>query len=97
MSFRANTSINEAVEIIAQGRALLHSVTIPEGLTSYQIVNLLNENEILSGEIQEIPEEGLADAGYLSLRTGDGADADYPGDDARPGAGTRADLGQARR
>jgi len=56
--FRANTSINEAVEIIAQGRALLHSVTIPEGLTSYQIVNLLNENEILSGEIQEIPEEG---------------------------------------
>lgn len=56
--FRANTSINEAVEIIAQGRSLLHSVTIPEGLTSYQIVNLLNNNEILTGEIEEIPPEG---------------------------------------
>ncbi len=57
-AFRAGTSINEAMEIIAQGRSLLHSVTIPEGLTSYQIVNLLNENEILDGEITEVPEEG---------------------------------------
>ncbi|KPQ10197.1 MAG: YceG family conserved hypothetical protein [Saliniramus fredricksonii] len=57
-AFRANTSMNEAMEIIAQGRSLLHSVTIPEGRTSYQIVNLLNENEILDGEITEVPEEG---------------------------------------
>ena len=57
-AFRANTSINEAMEIIAQGRSLLHSVTIPEGLTSYQIVNLLNRHEILEGEIPEVPPEG---------------------------------------
>ena len=57
-AFRANTSINEAMDIIAQGRSLLHSVTIPEGLTSYQIVNLLNDHEILDGEIAEVPEEG---------------------------------------
>lgn len=57
-AFRANTSINEAMEIIAQGRSLLHSVTIPEGLTSYQIVNLLNRHEILEGEIAEVPPEG---------------------------------------
>src|SRR6056297_2422131 len=57
-AFRANTSMNEAMEIMAQGRSLLHSVTIPEGLTSYQIVNLLNENEILDDKITEVPEEG---------------------------------------
>ncbi len=57
-AFRANASINEAMDIIAQGRSLLHSVTIPEGLTSYQIVNLLNNNEILEGEIAEVPPEG---------------------------------------
>jgi UPF0755 protein len=56
--FRANTSISEAINILAEGRALLHSVTIPEGRTSYQIVQILRENEILSGDVPEVPPEG---------------------------------------
>jgi UPF0755 protein len=35
-----------------------HSVTIPEGLTSEQIVTRLSENDIFSGTIREIPREG---------------------------------------
>ena len=35
-----------------------HSVTIPEGLTSEQIVARLSENDIFSGNIREIPREG---------------------------------------
>jgi UPF0755 protein len=56
--FRANTSISEAINILAEGRALLHSVTIPEGRTSFQIVEILRQNEILGGEIAQVPPEG---------------------------------------
>src|SRR5687767_14643633 len=36
--FRAGTSIDDAIDTLAQGKAILHAVTIPEGLTSDQIV-----------------------------------------------------------
>jgi len=57
-AFRANTSISDAINILSEGRALLHGITIPEGRTSFQIVELLRANEILSGEITEVPPEG---------------------------------------
>lgn len=56
--FRARTSVNEAIDVISQGRSILHSVTIPEGRTSYQIVQILLENDVLTGEIAEVPPEG---------------------------------------
>ncbi|MCG6122365.1 MAG: endolytic transglycosylase MltG [Microvirga sp.] len=56
--FRAGASVNEVIDVIAQGRSILHSVTIPEGRTSHQIVEILKANEILTGEIAEIPPEG---------------------------------------
>src|SRR5215217_6035139 len=56
--FRAGTSIDEALDTLSQGKAILHSVTIPEGLTSDQIVGRLNENDILTGEVNEPPREG---------------------------------------
>ena len=56
--FKAGTSIDDAVDVLAQGKAILHSVTIPEGLTSEQIVERLKQNEILTGDLTEIPREG---------------------------------------
>src|SRR5215217_309358 len=56
--FRAGTSIDEAVDTLALGKAILHAVTIPEGLTSEQVVARLRENEVLTGEVNEIPREG---------------------------------------
>jgi UPF0755 protein len=56
--FKAGTSIDEAIDTLVQGKAILHSVTVPEGLTSEQIVSRLYENEILTGEIAETPREG---------------------------------------
>jgi UPF0755 protein len=56
--FKAGTSVSDAIDTLVQGKAILHSVTIPEGLTSEQIVARLAENEILSGEVGEIPREG---------------------------------------
>ncbi|HZH50381.1 MAG TPA: endolytic transglycosylase MltG [Microvirga sp.] len=56
--FKAGTSISDAIDTLVQGKAILHSVTIPEGLTSEQIVARLYEHEILTGDILETPREG---------------------------------------
>jgi UPF0755 protein len=56
--FKARTSVSDAIDTLIEGRAILHSLTIPEGLTSEQIVARLQENEILAGEVKEVPREG---------------------------------------
>jgi UPF0755 protein len=56
--FRANVSIADAIDTLTEGRAVLHTVTIPEGLTSLQIVERLRQDETLTGEIETVPPEG---------------------------------------
>ncbi len=56
--FKAGSSIKQVEEVLAAGKTLLHSVTVPEGLTSEQIVQRLRENEFLSGDIKDAPREG---------------------------------------
>jgi UPF0755 protein len=56
--FKARTSIDEAIDTLIQGKAILHSLTVPEGLTSEQIVQRIRDNEILTGDISEPPREG---------------------------------------
>jgi UPF0755 protein len=56
--FKAGTSITEAIDTLVQGKAILHAVTIPEGLTSEQILARLSGNEILTGDVAEPPAEG---------------------------------------
>ncbi len=56
--FKANISPREALDVLTSGRPVLHSITIPEGLTSEQIVARLKENDLLTGEITQIPREG---------------------------------------
>jgi UPF0755 protein len=57
-AFPAGISMHQVMDLIVSGRAILHQITIPEGLTSQQIVARLRENETLTGEIAEIPPEG---------------------------------------
>ncbi len=56
--FKQAASIREVIDELVSGRQVLHSVTIPEGLTSEQIAQRLRDNDILSGEILETPKEG---------------------------------------
>jgi UPF0755 protein len=56
--FKAGISIEDAIGTLIQGKAILHTVTIPEGLTSEQIVSRLYEHEILTGDVIETPREG---------------------------------------
>ena len=51
-------SLRYVMDIIAEGRTITYRVTIPEGLTSYQIVERLKADPNLSGELVEVPEEG---------------------------------------
>lgn len=56
--FKPAVTMNDVIEIITSGRAVEHTITIPEGLTSEQIVERLKENELLAGDIAQIPVEG---------------------------------------
>jgi len=55
---KPRTSIREVIDIIAEGKAVQYKVTIPEGLTSQQIVERLNAEANLTGEIASVPPEG---------------------------------------
>lgn len=54
----ARATMEEVLDRIVSGRVVQHAVTVPEGLTSAQVVDLLNASEILSGRIDSIPPEG---------------------------------------
>ncbi len=56
--FRREASLAEIMETLVEGKSVLHSFAVPEGLTTEQIVERLRENDILSGEIRETPREG---------------------------------------
>jgi UPF0755 protein len=53
-----NASMANIMETLTQGRGVLSKITIPEGLTSLQIVEKLREEDELTGDITEIPPEG---------------------------------------
>jgi len=57
-SFQKNASLHSVIATMVDGKVVQHSVTIPEGLTSEQIVARLSENDIFAGSINEIPREG---------------------------------------
>ena len=55
---RQNASIKQVVDILSEGRTVTYKVTIPEGLTSHQIVERLKADQSLTGEITAVPPEG---------------------------------------
>jgi UPF0755 protein len=57
-AFQKNASLHEVIATIVEGKVVQHAVTIPEGLTSEQIVARLSDNDIFTGSLQEIPREG---------------------------------------
>lgn len=57
-AIEARASMRDVLDTLVEGRAILYSVTIPEGFTSQQVVERLKEHPELSGEITEVPPEG---------------------------------------
>ncbi len=56
--FPAHASVADVFEMLIEGRVVQHALTLAEGLTSEQIVARLQENDVLTGEIRQIPAEG---------------------------------------
>jgi UPF0755 protein len=56
--FLKNASLRDVIGTIVDGKVVQHAITIPEGLTSEQIVGRLTDNDIFAGSVHEIPREG---------------------------------------
>jgi peptidoglycan lytic transglycosylase G len=56
--FKAHASLHDVVATIVEGKVVMHQISIPEGLTSEQIVARLMDNDVLTGNIDSIPAEG---------------------------------------
>jgi len=56
--FKAYSSMRDVVATIVEGKVVAHQVGLPEGLTSQQIVVRLLQDDVLAGDIKEIPREG---------------------------------------
>jgi UPF0755 protein len=56
--FKAHASLSDVVSTIVDGKVVAHQISLPEGLTSEQIVARLLEDDVLTGNIREIPREG---------------------------------------
>jgi len=56
--FQAHASVQDVVETIVDGKVVAHQIGVPEGLTSEQVVARLMDNNVLTGNITEIPPEG---------------------------------------
>jgi peptidoglycan lytic transglycosylase G len=58
-AFAPHVSMREVMNTIREGKAVVHKVTLPEGLTSHQIFERLRQDETLVGELPEtLPPEG---------------------------------------
>ncbi len=57
-AFQKSASLRDVIGIIVEGKVVQHAVTIPEGLTSEQIVARLTDNDVFAGGVREMPREG---------------------------------------
>lgn len=65
----ANVSMEEILDTLVAGRSVQHKLTVPEGLTSEQVVERVLAHPILVGDVTDVPPEGaiLPDT-YVFLR-----------------------------
>src|SRR5207253_7813838 len=56
--FKKQASLHDVTDPLVEGKVVRHHLTVPEGLTSEQVVQRLMDNDVLSGNIKEIPREG---------------------------------------
>ncbi len=56
--FKQGASLRDVMDTLVSGKQILHAVTIPEGLTSQQIVERLEQTDFLVGDLRDMPKEG---------------------------------------
>ena len=61
-------------ELVASGEFISYQVAVPEGLTSWQVIEALNSAEFLEGTVDDVPGEGLLAPDTYSVQRGVGVD-----------------------
>ena len=56
--FPAHASLAQVIEQLTQGRTVVHKLTVPEGLTSIEVLQLVDNAEALAGDPPPPPPEG---------------------------------------
>ncbi len=57
-NIKLHASLRDVLDTLVEGKSILYSISIPEGLTSFQIVERLKSHNELVGDITELPPEG---------------------------------------
>ena len=69
--FAPHISIAGVIALLQSGKTYQHKITIPEGLTSAEVVQLLNAEPVLTGTIDKTPPEGSLMPETYSFSYGD--------------------------
>jgi len=70
-NIRAGASMADILTEITEGRPIRYAVTIPEGYTSWEVVQRLNDDSNLTGSISTLPPEGSILPGSYDYTPGD--------------------------
>ena len=54
----ANASTRQIVDLMTSGDALQHAITFPEGITIAAVMRIIQESDVLTGDMPEAPPEG---------------------------------------
>lgn len=54
----ARASIRDIVDMMASGEALQHAITFPEGITIRAAMRIIEQSDVLTGDLPETPPEG---------------------------------------
>ena len=73
--FVAHVSMADVLSQMARGEVLYRKLTLPEGLTTAQMLEIIRNNEFLSGEITKKPAEGSLLPETYSFFRGDSRDS----------------------
>lgn len=73
--FFPGVSMAQVLAQMARGEVLYRRLTLPEGLTTVQMLDIIRDNEYLSGEISLSPEEGTLLPETYSFLRGDSRDS----------------------
>jgi UPF0755 protein len=58
-NFLPHTNLAQVIDILVSGKVVVHKITIPEGLTTKQIIKILEQQDLLHGEIINTYKEGF--------------------------------------
>lgn len=57
--FQPHSSPAMMVDLMVKGEVVVHKVTLPEGLTNAEMIEIVSKNDVLKGEVVKVYPEGL--------------------------------------